>query len=94
LGQIQLAKFANPAGLQAIGRNLFVQTSASGSPVMGNPGDSGSALGTLAQGVVESSNVNVVEEMLEMIVSQRSFELNSKVISTADQILQASTSLR
>lgn len=86
LGAIQTANFMNPAGLQAIGGNLFVETAASGAPVVGAP--STNNLGSLMQGSIESSNVNVVEELVNMIETQRAYEMNSKAISTADQMLQ------
>lgn len=85
LGNIQLAGFVNPAGLQARGENLFRESAASGSPQTGTPGQNG--LATLIQGSVESSNVNVVEELVDMIETQRAYEMNSKVISTVDQML-------
>lgn len=86
VGTVQLADFVNPAGLQAVGENLFLESSASGSPQTGNPGLNG--LGSLVQGYVESSNVNVVEELVNMIETQRAYEMNSKAISTTDQMLQ------
>jgi len=86
VGQIQLARFVNPSGLKAIGRNLFVPTDASGDPITGTPGENG--LGTLAQGFLEISNVNLVEQMVEMITSQRAYELSARVISSADNMLQ------
>ncbi len=86
IGNIQLADFVNPAGLQPIGENMFVETAASGAPQVGTPGLNG--LGTVIQGSLESSNVNVVEEMVNMIETQRAYEINSKAISTADQMLQ------
>lgn len=86
VGTIQVADFVNPAGLQPIGENLYIETGASGAPVVGNP-DSNN-LGSLIQGSVESSNVNVVEELVNMIETQRAYEMNSKAISTADQMLQ------
>ena len=86
VGAIQLADFVNPAGLQPMGGNLYVETGASGAPIVGNP-DSNN-LGSLIQGSVESSNVNVVEELVNMIETQRAYEMNSKAISTADQMLQ------
>ncbi len=89
VGAIQLADFVNPAGLQPIGENLFLETAASGSPQAGNPGLNG--LGSVTQGALETSNVNVVEEMVNMIESQRAYELNSKVISSVDQMLQFAT---
>jgi flagellar basal-body rod protein FlgG len=86
IGNVQLSDFVNPAGLQPVGDNLFVESSASGSPQSGNPGLNG--LGVVSQGYVESSNVNVVEELVNMIETQRAYEMNSKAISTADQMLQ------
>jgi flagellar basal-body rod protein FlgG len=86
LGTLQLADFVNPAGLQPRGQNLFNETAASGSPQVGNPGLEG--LGTLIQGSLEGSNVNVVEELVSMIETQRAYEMNSKAISTSDQMLQ------
>lgn len=86
LGNIQLSDFINPSGLQAIGGNLFRETAASGAPQQGTPGLAG--LGMLNQGSVETSNVNVVEEMVSMIETQRAYEINSKAISTADGMLQ------
>lgn len=86
LGDIQTADFVNPGGLQAIGGNLFVETPASGDPLIGTPGENG--LGQMKQGMLENSNVDVVEEMVSMITTQRAYEMNSKVVSTADQMLQ------
>lgn len=86
LGNIQLADFVNPTGLQAIGSNLFNETAASGTPQVGTPGLNG--LGRLSNGSLESSNVNVVEELVNMIETQRAYEMNSKVISTTDGMLQ------
>ncbi|MCO5123121.1 MAG: flagellar basal-body rod protein FlgG [Rhizobacter sp.] len=86
LGQIQLASFVNPAGLEPKGQNIFTETSASGTPSAGAPGLNG--LGALQQGFVETSNVNVVEELVSMIQTQRAYELNSKAIQTSDQMLQ------
>lgn len=86
VGQIQLADFINPAGLQAEGSNLFRETVASGAPVVTIPGLNG--VGKVSQGVLEQSNVNIVEEMVNMISTQRAYEMNSKVISTVDQMLQ------
>jgi flagellar basal-body rod protein FlgG len=85
-GQIQLANFINPAGLDAKGQNIFAETAASGTPNAGTAGANG--MGTLAQGFLETSNVNVVEELVSMIQTQRAYELNSKAISTSDQMLQ------
>lgn len=86
LGQIQIANFINPAGLEPRGENLFIETASSGTPNSAAPGTNG--LGTLAQGYVETSNVNVVEELVSMIQTQRAYELNSKAIQTSDQMLQ------
>ncbi len=86
VGNIQLADFVNPAGLQASGNNRYVETSASGAPQTGTPGLNG--LGALNQGALESANVSVVEELVEMIATQRAYEMNAKVVSTADQMLQ------
>ena len=84
-GQIQLANFANPAGLNSIGRNMFLPTDASGEPTIGNPGGQ-EGLGTILQGYVEQSNVSVVEEFINLIVSQRAYEANSKVVKAADEM--------
>ena len=86
VGSIQLADFINPTGLQAIGGNMFKETAASGSPTTGTPGLNGR--GSIEQGVLEGSNVNIVEELVNMITTQRAYEMNSKVISTSDQMLQ------
>ena len=86
LGQIQLASFVNPAGLDPRGQNLFLETAASGGPQTGAPGENG--LGALQQGFLEGSNVNVVEELVAMIATQRAYELNSKAIQSSDQMLQ------
>lgn len=86
IGNLQLADFVNQAGLQPIGENLYLETTASGAPQAGNPGLNG--LGTIIQGALESSNVNVVEEMVNMIETQRAYEINSKAVSTGDQMLQ------
>lgn len=86
-GQIQLANFANPAGLNSIGRNLFLPTDASGEPTVGNPGGQ-EGLGSLLAGYTEQSNVSVVEEFINLIVSQRAYEANSKVVRAADEMYQ------
>ncbi|MHA7816866.1 MAG: flagellar basal-body rod protein FlgG [Pseudohaliea sp.] len=86
IGILQTADFVNPAGLEARGENLFTETGASGPPLNGTPGVNG--LGTLIQGMVESSNVNTVEELVNMIETQRAFELNSRSIRTSDEMLQ------
>jgi flagellar basal-body rod protein FlgG len=85
VGQLQLSGFVNPAGLDPKGQNVYSETAASGAPAAGAPGTNG--LGSLRQGFVESSNVNVVEELVAMITTQRAYELNSKAIQTADQML-------
>jgi flagellar basal-body rod protein FlgG len=87
LGTIQLAQFANPGGLNSIGSNLFLPTTASGDALLGTPGGS-DGLGTLQQGSLEQSNVNVVEEFVQMILAQRAYESNSKVAQAADQMFQ------
>ncbi|HEX7638314.1 MAG TPA: flagellar basal-body rod protein FlgG [Burkholderiaceae bacterium] len=86
LGQLQLASFANPAGLDPKGENIYAETAASGTPSSAAPGTNG--LGHLQQGFLETSNVNVVEELVSMISTQRAYELNSKAIQTSDQMLQ------
>jgi flagellar basal-body rod protein FlgG len=86
VGAVTLTDFMNPAGLQAIGGNLFNETAASGAPIQGTPGIGG--LGTLTQGSVETSNVNIVEELVSMIETQRAYEISSKAISTTDGMLQ------
>jgi len=86
IGNIQLADFVNPAGLQPIGKNLYLESASSGVPRISTPGLNG--VGTITQGALESSNVNVVEELVNMIEAQRAYEMNSKAISTADRMLQ------
>lgn len=86
IGNLQMATFVNPAGLQAIGDNLFIETGASGTPNTGNPGSNG--LGVINQGFLETSNVNIVEEMVNMITTQRAYEINSKAVKAADEMLQ------
>ncbi|SDD82624.1 flagellar basal-body rod protein FlgG [Sporomusa acidovorans] len=92
LGQITLARFINPAGLSSVGHNLLKETVASGAPVVGNPGEDGA--GKLLQQYLESSNVQVVEEMVNMIVAQRAYEINSKAITTADDMLEKAAALK
>jgi flagellar basal-body rod protein FlgG len=92
VGRIELAKFINPAGLRRIGNNLFIQTDASGEPVIDNPGNKG--LGTLLQGYLESSNVNIVEEMVNLVIAKRTFEFNTKGIIAVDEMLGQVASLR
>jgi flagellar basal-body rod protein FlgG len=87
VGSIQLALFANPGGLNSIGQNLFLATTASGDPVLATPGGN-EGLGTIQQGSLEQSNVNVVEEFVQMILAQRAYESNSKVAQAADQMFQ------
>jgi flagellar basal-body rod protein FlgG len=87
VGQIQIALFVNPGGLNAIGDNIYLQTTASGQPIVGNPGGS-DGLGTLQQGMLEQSNVSVVTEFVAMILAQRSYESNSRVVKAADEMLQ------
>lgn len=92
IAQIELATFINPAGLNSIGRNLLTETAASGAPITGTPGQDG--IGTVIQGYIEMSNVQVVEEMVNMIVAQRAYETNSKAIQTSDEMLQQANNLR
>jgi flagellar basal-body rod protein FlgG len=91
VGNIELADFVNPSGLLAKGENLFLESIASGSPQAGTPGLNG--VGGLLQNTLEGSNVNVVEELVNMIATQRTYEMNSKVVSTADQMLQQATQM-
>lgn len=92
LGQLQMARFVNKAGLQSIGDNLFLETAASGEAQIGVPGNEG--MGSLLQGYLESANVNAVTEMADLIAAQRAYEMNARVISGADQMLQATAQLR
>jgi flagellar basal-body rod protein FlgG len=92
IGTIQLARFVNPSGLRSLGRNLFVPTEGSGDEIVGTPGQDG--FGTIAQGFLEMSNVSVVDEMVNMITAQRAYETNSKVIQTADDMLQIANNLK
>ena len=92
VGQIDLATFANEAGLEAVGNNLYLETSASGPPVTGVPGQTG--FGTVLQGFLETSNVDVVQEITNLIRAQRAYEMNSKVIETSDEMLQTASQLR
>ncbi len=91
VGQLQLATFYNEPGLEAIGDNLFMQSGSSGAPNIANPGDTG--FGTLMQNYIESSNVDAVSEITALIVAQRAYEMNSKVITTADDMLQTTSQL-
>ncbi|MBI4686801.1 MAG: flagellar basal-body rod protein FlgG [Nitrospirae bacterium] len=92
IGQIELAKFINPGGLKSVGKSLYTPTAASGEASTGTPGVDG--LGTVSQGFVEMSNVNVVEEMVNMIVSQRAYEINSKAVQMADEMLQITNNMK
>lgn len=92
LGTLQLARFVNPAGLRSLGKNLYAPTEASGDEITGTAGENG--LGTIAQGFLEMSNVSVVDEMVSMITAQRAYETNSKVIQTADDMLQMANNLK
>ena len=92
VGQLQLATFANAAGLEAVGDNLFLQTGASGEAVGGNPGAPG--FGRVVQGALETSNVNIVQEITTLISAQRAYEMNSKVIKTTDEMMQQASQLR
>ncbi|MDD2465898.1 MAG: flagellar basal-body rod protein FlgG [Desulfobulbus sp.] len=91
LGNIDLVDFINEAGMVSIGRNLFRETEASGTAIVGTPGTDG--IGTLLQGYVENSNVNLVEEMTQMITTQRAYEINSNVITTSDEMMQTVTNM-
>jgi flagellar basal-body rod protein FlgG len=92
VGKIETARFANPAGLNATGKNLFMESETSGSPTTGTPGEDG--LGTLTQGYLEMSNVNIVEEMVYMIMAQRAYEINGKAIQTSDEMLQMANNIK
>jgi flagellar basal-body rod protein FlgG len=92
LGQIQLATFINEAGLEALGDNLFLETAASGQPTVGNPNAAG--FGTLRQGYLETSNVNPVQEITNLITAQRAYEMNSKVITASDEMLSQISQMR
>lgn len=92
LGRLDMVMFINPAGLEAIGNTNYVETEASGAPVVGNPGEDN--FGTIVQGALEQSNVDSVTEMTNMITAQRAYEMNSQVISTSDEMMAAVTQLR
>ena len=92
VGNLELARFINPSGLQPVGRNLYTESAASGVATVAAPGTDG--LGTLAQGFLEMSNVSVVEEMVSMIAAQRAYEINSKSIQTTDEMLQTANSMK
>jgi len=92
VGQIDLANFINPAGLISMGRGLYKETAASGTPALGNPGSM--ELGLVQQGSIETSNVNVVEELTNMILAQRAYEMNSKAITTSDEMMQTANNTK
>ncbi len=91
-GRLELAIFTNPAGLTSVGRNLYARSEASGDAITGNPGENG--IGTVSQNFLEMSNVNVIDEMVKMIIGQRAYEINSKAIQTADNMLSIINSLK
>lgn len=91
IGQIELAKFINPAGLRSIGRNLYLETQASGAAIAGTPNSQG--FGRLSQGFLELSNVSVVDELVNMITAQRAYEINARAVRTSDEILQTTTQI-
>ena len=91
-GQLEIARFVNPAGLKALGGNLYSATPASGAPIVSKPGDE--TMGTIAQGKLETSNVMIVEEMVNMIMAQRAYEISSKGVSTSDEMLQIANQLK
>ncbi len=91
-GQIELASFVNEAGLEAMGDNLFVESAASGDVIVGTPGDEG--FGTIKQGLLETSNVNIVNEITQLISAQRAYEMNSKVLTTTDEMMRSVTNMR
>jgi flagellar basal-body rod protein FlgG len=92
VGQLQLANFMNESGLEAKGGNLFMETAASGQPTVANPGETG--FGTLQQGFIEASNVNAVAEITALISAQRAYEMNSRVVKTADEMLSTTSQMR
>lgn len=92
VGNMVLATFSNPSGLSSIGKNLYVESDASGTPTTGTPGQDG--IGNVSQGYLEMSNVSVMEEMVNMIIGQRAYEVNSKAVQTADEMLQLANNLR
>jgi len=92
VGDIELARFINPSGLKAIGDNLYVETEASGQPIVGTPGENG--FGEIQQGYIESSNVDIVEEMIAMITAQRAYEINSKTVKTVEQMMSMANNLK
>jgi flagellar basal-body rod protein FlgG len=92
LGQLELSVFANKAGLEAVGQNLFLETEASGAPIVGNPNADG--YGRIEQGVLEAANVNSVEEITNLITAQRAYEFNSQIVQVSDQMLETASNLR
>ncbi|MBU2492242.1 MAG: flagellar basal-body rod protein FlgG [Bacteroidetes bacterium] len=92
LGNIELAKFINPGGLKALGNNLYEETESSGAPILGNPGSNG--FGEIQQGFLESSNVDIVEEMISMITAQRAYEINSKTVKTVEEMMTMANNLK
>ena len=92
IGQLELVRFPNPSGMKSLGGNLYIETEASGPPEIGAPGENG--FGVLQQGYLEMSNVNVVEEMVNMIIAQRAYEVNSKSIQTSDDMLSRVNQLK
>ncbi|MCF8024788.1 MAG: flagellar basal-body rod protein FlgG [Desulfobacteraceae bacterium] len=91
IGELELARFGNPSGLKSIGGNLLQESSASGTPILGEPGTNG--FGSIAQGFLENSNVSIMQEMIDMIAGQRAYEINSKAVKASDEILQQTTRL-
>ena len=91
-GRIELVSFSNPSGLSSVGKNIYQSSDASGNATPGNPGENG--LGSIGQGLLEMSNVNVAEEMVNMIVGQRAYEINSKAVTAADEMLQTANNLK
>ncbi|MCH8838992.1 MAG: flagellar basal-body rod protein FlgG [Candidatus Marinimicrobia bacterium] len=92
VGQLEMAKFVNPAGLTSLGGNMYAETFASGPPIVGFPGEDG--FGVTLQGFLEKSNVDVVQEMINMIIAQRAYEINSKAVKTADEMLAVANNIR
>ena len=92
VGDIELVRFVNPAGLKAVGDNIFVETQASGQPIIGTPGETG--FGEIHQGYIESSNVDIVEEMIAMITAQRAYEINSKTVKTVEEMMAMANNLK
>lgn len=91
IGELELARFGNPSGLKSIGGNLKLESAASGTPILGAPGTDG--FGSIAQGFLENSNVSIMQEMINLIAGQRAYEINSKAVKAADEILQQTTQL-